>query len=63
MVYVKKKPGQDDNALIKDFSRRVMEAGIVEETKRRKFHLKPSLAKKLKKKLRQQAAARMRIYS
>lgn len=61
MVYVKKKPGQDDNSLIKDFLRRVTEAGIVEETKRRKFHLKPSLAKKLKKKLRQQAAARMRF--
>ena len=63
MVHVKKKPGQDDTSLIRDFSRKVVEDGLIDEAKRRRFHLKPSLAKKLKRKLRQQAAARMRIYN
>jgi ribosomal protein S21 len=61
MVYVKKLPGQSDDQLIRTFSNKVRDARIVEEAKRRKFHLKPSLAKKLKKKLKQEEAARMKL--
>lgn len=48
MVVVKKIPGESDESLIKKFSRKALIEGIVNEAKRRKFHLKPSLAKKLK---------------
>ena len=48
MVYVKKQPGDTDDAIIRKFSRKVIDAGIVNEAKRRQFYLKPSLAKKLK---------------
>jgi ribosomal protein S21 len=53
MVSVKKIPGQSDDQLIKNFTRQVVISGIVNEAKRRKFHLKPSLARKAKKKERQ----------
>lgn len=49
MVVVKKKPGQSDEALIRQFSRSVVEQGIIIEAKRRQFHLKPSLARKAKR--------------
>lgn len=49
MVHVKKMPGQSDDQLIRNFSRKVTDAGIIPEIKRRQFHLKPSLAKKLKR--------------
>ncbi len=62
MVLVKKQPGQSDDKLIRDFSQKVMAAGIVQEAKRRKFYLKPSLAKKLKKKLKQEEAARVKLF-
>jgi len=48
MVVVKKMPGDSDDSLIRKFSRKVMNEGIVQEAKRREFYLKPSLAKKLK---------------
>ncbi len=48
MVVVKKMPGDSDDSLIKKFSRKVMSEGILQEAKRREFHLKPSLAKKAK---------------
>lgn len=48
MVYVKKQPGDSDDVIIRKFSRKVIDAGIVNEAKRRQFYLKPSLAKKLK---------------
>jgi ribosomal protein S21 len=63
MVQVKKMPGQSDDQLIRNFSKKVMDAGIIQEAKRRKFYLKPSLAKKLKKKMKQEEAARMKMYS
>ena len=63
MVFVKKLPGQSDDQLIRNFSNKVMDARIVEEAKRRKFYLKPSLAKKLRKKMKQEEAARLKIYS
>ena len=61
MVHIKKMPGQSDDQVIRNFSRKVMEEGIVQEAKRRKFYLKPSLAKKLKKKLKQEEAARVTL--
>lgn len=62
MVFVKKQPGQSDDALIRGFSKKVMDAGIVQEAKRRKFYLKPSLAKKLRKKMKQEEAARVKLF-
>lgn len=49
MVVVKKMPGQSDDMLIRAFVKRVVDSGIIPEAKRRQFHLKPSLAKKLKR--------------
>lgn len=48
MVIVKKMPGDSDDALIRKFSRKVLTEGILQEAKRREFHLKPSAAKKAK---------------
>lgn len=48
MVFVKKIAGQSDDQLIKSFSRKVIDSGIIQEAKRRQFYLKPSLAKKVK---------------
>ncbi len=56
MVIVKKTPGLSDDALIKIFSRKVTDSGIILEAKRRQFHLKPSLARKMK----QEEARRMK---
>jgi small subunit ribosomal protein S21 len=56
MVYVKKSPGESDDSLIRKFSKKVMDAGIIMEAKRRQFYLKPSLAKKVK----QEESRRMR---
>lgn len=61
MVKVKKKKGQSDDSVIKQFIALARDSKIVEEAKRRKFYLKPSLAKKLKKKLKQEEAARVKI--
>ena len=61
MVKVKKKPGQSDDALIKQFTNLVRDSRIVDEAKRRKFYLKPSLAKKLKKKLKQEEDSRIKV--
>lgn len=63
MVHVKKMPGQSDDQLIRNFSKKVLDSGIIQEAKRRKFYLKPSLAKKLKKKMKQEEAARVKMYS
>lgn len=49
MVVVKKMPGDNDDTLIRKFSRKVLAEGIIPEAKRRQFYLKPSLAKKQKK--------------
>lgn len=48
MVVVKKMPGDSDDALIRKFSRKVINEGILQEAKRRAFYLKPSLARKQK---------------
>ncbi len=49
MVFVKKMPGDSDESLIRKFSRKVLNEGILQEAKRREFYLKPSLARKQKK--------------
>jgi small subunit ribosomal protein S21 len=56
MVYVKKMPGDSDDSLIRKFTKKVIDEGIVTEAKRRQFYLKPSLARKMK----QEEARRMR---
>lgn len=48
MVFVRKQPGDSDDAVIRKFVRKVIDAGIIPEAKRRQFYLKPSLAKKMK---------------
>ncbi len=49
MVIVRKMQGDTDDALIRKFSRKVIDSGIIPEAKRRQFYLKPSLARKMKK--------------
>lgn len=49
MVFVKKMPGDSEDSLIRKFTRKALIEGIVPEAKRRKFYLKPSLARKQKK--------------
>ncbi|HVZ66727.1 MAG TPA: 30S ribosomal protein S21 [Patescibacteria group bacterium] len=51
MVYVKKTAGDSPDAMIRKFTRKVMDEGIPMEMKRREFHLKPSLARKFRKQL------------
>ncbi len=56
MVFVKKMPGDSDDSVIRKFTKKVIDAGIIPEAKRRQFYLKPSLAKKMK----QEESRRMR---
>lgn len=56
MVFVKKQPGDSPDAMIRKFSRKVVSEGIIQEMKKREFHLKPSLAKKYKKELARKMA-------
>ena len=56
MVFVKKQPGDSPDQMIRKFSRKVMNEGIIMEMKKREFHLKPSLSKKFKKALKQKMA-------
>lgn len=49
MLIVKKQPGDSDDAVIRKFTKKVMDAGIVQEAKRRQFYLKPSAARAQKK--------------
>ena len=51
MVFVKKTTGDSADAMIRKFSRKVMSEGIIQEMKKREFHLKPSLARKYRKQL------------
>lgn len=46
MVRVKKAPGDSDDSLIRKFTRKVIDAGIIPEVKQRQFHLKPSQRRK-----------------
>lgn len=56
MVFVKKMPGDSDDSVIRKFTKKVIDAGIIPEAKRRQFYMKPSLAKKMK----QEESRRMR---
>ncbi len=47
MVFVKKVPGQSDDQLIKNFTRKVVESNIIQEVKDRRFHLNKQEKKKL----------------
>ncbi|HVZ11743.1 MAG TPA: 30S ribosomal protein S21 [Patescibacteria group bacterium] len=51
MVFVKKSAGDSPDQMIRKFSRKVMSEGIIQEMKKREFHLKPSLARKYRKEL------------
>ena len=53
-------PGDSDDSLIRKFLKKVMADGVLLEAKRRQFHLKPSAARKQKKKDRQMARAAAR---
>lgn len=46
MVHVKKMPGDSDDSLIRKFSRKVVDAGIIQQAKQRQFYLKPSQRRK-----------------
>lgn len=48
MVVVKKMPGESDESLIRKFSRKVIESGIIIDAKNSMVYLKPSLARKRK---------------
>lgn len=61
MVVVKKMPGDSDDAVIRKFSRKVINEGILQEAKRRAFYLKPSLARKQKKQDAQRAKKMQRL--
>ena len=58
MVYVKKGPGDSPDSMIRKFSRKVTNEGIMQEMKKREFYLKPSLARKFKKELNRKFAAK-----
>ncbi|HSD98111.1 MAG TPA: 30S ribosomal protein S21 [Patescibacteria group bacterium] len=49
MVIVVKQPGDSDDAVIRKFTKKVMDAGIVQQAKRLQFYLKPSAARAQKK--------------
>jgi len=56
---VKAKPGDTAESLIKRFTRKVFDEGIIDEVKKRKFYQKPSEIKKerekeIKKRIRRQ---------
>lgn len=53
-------PGDSDDSVIRKFLRKVLADGVLLEAKRRQFHLKPSAARKQKKKDRQMARAQAR---
>lgn len=47
MVFVKKIAGQSDDQLIRNFTRKVLEANIIQEVKDRRFHLNKQEKRKL----------------
>lgn len=59
MVLVKKMPGDSDDAVIRKFTRKVMESGVVLEAKRRQFHLNRNMLKKVK----QEEARRLKRFA
>lgn len=49
MVVVKKGPGDSTDSLIRKFSKKVLNEGILTELKKREFYQKPSLKRKLER--------------
>jgi len=52
MIFVKAKPGQSVDSLIRQFTRKILEAGIVQEVRDRQFYKPPSVIRKEKRKNR-----------
>lgn len=50
MVVVKAGPGDTSDSLIKKFSKKVLQEGLLTEMKKREFYQKPALVRKEKKK-------------
>lgn len=50
MVFVKAQPGDTSDALIRKFTRKVLNEGILQDLKKREFYQKPAEVRKEKKK-------------
>lgn len=51
MIIVKAQPGDTTDALIRKFSKKVLQEGILQELKKREFYQKPAEVRKEKAKL------------
>jgi small subunit ribosomal protein S21 len=49
MVFVKAQPGDSSDSLIRKFTRKVLNEGILQDLKKREFYQKPAEVRKLKK--------------
>lgn len=52
MVFVKAKPGQSADSLIRQFTKKIVESGIIQDIKDRQFYKPPSVVRKEKRKKR-----------
>jgi len=50
MVFVKAQPGDSSDSLIRKFTRKVLNEGILQDLKKREFYVKPAEKRKEKKK-------------
>lgn len=58
MIVVKKGPGDSTDSLIRKFSKKVFNEGILAELKKREFYQKPSLRRKLEREEARRAGKR-----
>ena len=49
MVYVKAKPGDTSDTLIRKFSRKVISEGVLQDLRKREFYQKPAEVRKERK--------------
>jgi len=49
VVFVKAQPGDSSDSLIRKFTRKVLNEGILQDLKKREFYQKPAEVRKLKK--------------
>ena len=56
MVYVKKQPGDSNDAMIRKFQKKVQADGLIIEMKKREFGGKPSAIRKFHKELMRKMA-------
>ncbi len=49
MVFVKAQPGDTSDSLIRKFTRKVLNEGILQDLKKREFYVKPAEKRKEKK--------------